>query len=329
MLEHPLIAVTGATGGVGGRLTARLAEAGSRQRLVVRDLARAPRIAGAEIRQASGYGARDEMRVALEGADVLFLIPAAETPDRVQQHATAIDAAVAAGVRSIVYLSFFGAAPDATFTLARDHWHTEQHVRATGLPCTFLRMNVYMDFIPAMVSSDGVLRGPAGDGRLAAILRDDVAAAAAAVLTASSHNGRTYDLTGPDAFTLAEAAEVMSRATGKSIREVAYVRACGLQAAVADGPVRANPATDLPLGGAVGGTGGESLRVGLVMKADRPRRPIPSEVPGRPPRGAGPRSTDLTYGSGTAAKRRHARVGPHRSRHKARPPQVAVPKADR
>lgn len=66
MLEHPLIAVTGATGGVGGRLTARLAEAGSRQRLVVRDPARAPRIAGAEIRQASGYGARDEMRVALE-----------------------------------------------------------------------------------------------------------------------------------------------------------------------------------------------------------------------------------------------------------------------
>lgn len=218
MLEHPLIAVTGATGGVGGRLTARLAEAGSRQRLVVRDPARAPRIAGAEIRQASGYGARDEMRAALEGADVLFLIPAAETPDRVQQHETAIDAAVAAGVRSIVYLSFFGAAPDATFTLARDHWHTEQHVRATGLPWTFLRMNVYMDFIPAMVSSGGVLRGPAGDGRLAAILRDDVAAAAAAVLTAGSHNGRTYDLTGPDAFTLAEAAEVMSRATGKSIR---------------------------------------------------------------------------------------------------------------
>ena len=58
-----------------------------------------------------------------------------------------------------------------------------------------------VDVIPAMVSSGGVLRVPAGYRRLAAILRDDVAAAAAAVLTAGSHDGRTYDLTGPDAFT--------------------------------------------------------------------------------------------------------------------------------
>jgi uncharacterized protein YbjT (DUF2867 family) len=78
------------------------------------------------------------MRAALEGARTLFLIPAAETPDRVRQHRTAVDAAVAAGVRRIVYLSFFGAAPDATFTLARDHWETEEYIRATGVPFTFL-----------------------------------------------------------------------------------------------------------------------------------------------------------------------------------------------
>jgi NAD(P)H dehydrogenase (quinone) len=217
MLRHPLIAVTGASGAVGARLTGRLAEAGARQRLVVRDPARAPQIAGIDVRQAASYGAGEEMRAALEGADVVFLVPAAETPDRVQQHETAIDAAVSAGVRRIVYLSFFDAAPDATFTLARDHWHTEQHIRATGLPWTFLRMNLYMDFTPAMVASDGVIRGPAGDGRLAAVLRDDVAAATAAVLTSDTHDGRTYDLTGPDAFTLGEAARLMSRATGKAI----------------------------------------------------------------------------------------------------------------
>jgi uncharacterized protein YbjT (DUF2867 family) len=218
MPERSLIALTGATGAVGTRLAARLAEDGARQRLVVRNPARAPELAGAEVRQASDYGAREEMRAALDGADTLFLMPAAEAPNRVEQHKTAVDAAVAAGVRRIVYLSFFGASPDTTFTLGRDHWQTEEHVRATGLPWTFLRMNLYMDFIPTMVLPDGVIKGPAGDGRLAAILRDDVAAAAAAVLTSDGHDGRSYDLTGPEAFSLAEAAELMSRATGKAIR---------------------------------------------------------------------------------------------------------------
>uniref|UniRef100_UPI00374E0185 hypothetical protein n=1 Tax=Streptomyces millisiae TaxID=3075542 RepID=UPI00374E0185 len=63
-----------------------------------------------------------------------------------------------------MYISFHGAAPDATFTLARDHWHTEQHLRASGLPHTFLRDNLHADFTPALVGDD-VIRGPAGDGQ--------------------------------------------------------------------------------------------------------------------------------------------------------------------
>jgi NAD(P)H dehydrogenase (quinone) len=216
--EPRLIAVTGATGAVGSRLTARLAEGGARQRLVVRDPARAPRLAGTDVRQASSYCAGEEMRAALEGADVLFLIPAAETPDRVQQHTTAIDAAVAAGVQRIVYLSFFGARRRQRSLLPATIGTPSSTSAPSACRGTFLRMNVYMNFIPTMVGSDGVIRAPAGDGRLAAILRDDVAAAAAAVLSSDGHDGSTYDLTGPDAFTLAEAAELMSRATGKPIR---------------------------------------------------------------------------------------------------------------
>jgi uncharacterized protein YbjT (DUF2867 family) len=155
-------------------------------------------------RVAGGYGDFDGMRAALEEIETVFLIPAAESADRVEQHKTAVDAAVAAGVARIVYLSFFGAAPDATFTLARDHWATEEHIRASGVAWTFLRMNLYMDFIPGM-AVDGVIRGPAGDGRLSAILRDDVASAAVAVLRAP-RDGATFDLTGPSAFSLAEAA---------------------------------------------------------------------------------------------------------------------------
>ena len=212
-----MIAVTGATGEVGSRVAWRLAEHGAVQRLVVRDPARAPDITGAEVRRASSYGAAEEMKAALNGVDTVFLIPAAESPDRVEQHLTAIDAAVAAGATRIVYLSFLAARPDSTFTLGRHHWATEERVRQSGVPFTFLRMNLYTDFLPRMVSPEGVIAGPAGRGRLSAVLRDDVADAAAAVLTGDGHEGRTYDLTGPEALTFAEIAERMSRATGKAI----------------------------------------------------------------------------------------------------------------
>jgi NAD(P)H dehydrogenase (quinone) len=133
-------------------------------------------------------------------------------------HKATIDAAVAAGVRRIVYTSFVGAAPDATFTFARDHWHTEEYLRGTGVEYTFLRNNIYLDFIPGMVSEVGVIRGPAGDGRVAAVTRDDVAEVAARVLLDSSHSGMTYDLTGPSAFTLAEFAELLSSLSGRPVR---------------------------------------------------------------------------------------------------------------
>lgn len=217
MADDRLIAVTGATGFVGGRVAGRLAEAGARLRVVVRDSARA-RLPGVDVRQASGYGAGDEMRAALEGVGIVFLVPGDDAPGRVAEHRTAVDAAVAAGVHHIVYLSAIGAAEDSVWTLVREHWQTEEHIRASGLAWTFLRFNLYADFLPFMVGADGVVRGPADDGRVAAVLRDDVATAAAAVLTAGGQEGRTYDLTGPEAFSLAEAAELMSEATGRAVR---------------------------------------------------------------------------------------------------------------
>lgn len=216
-MTSSLVAVTGATGSVGGRVVARLGALGVPLRLVVRDLQRVPADSPAEKRQASSYGAFDEMRTALAGTQTLFLIPAAESADRVRQHRTAIDAAVSAGIERIVYLSFLGASENATFTLARDHWHTEQHVRGSGVRWTFLRMNLYMDFIASMVSPEGVIRGPAGGGRVSAILRDDVAAACSAVLASEGHDGQTYDLTGRESFSLAQAAAVLS-SLGKPAR---------------------------------------------------------------------------------------------------------------
>ncbi len=71
--------------------------------------------------------------------------------------------------------------------------------------------------MPLLCGADGVIRGPAGDGRVAAVARDDIADVAVAVLTGEGHENQTYDLTGPEAFTLAEAAEEISRASGRLV----------------------------------------------------------------------------------------------------------------
>jgi NAD(P)H dehydrogenase (quinone) len=208
--------VTGSTGAVGGRVATRLAERGIAPRLIVRDPARAPPLSGAEVAQAE-YKDGPAMRRALEGVATLFMVSGSEAFDRVEQHTTAIDAAVAAGVGRIVYLSFLGAAPDATFTFARDHYHTEEHIRSTGLTYTFIRASLYLDFIPKMAWDDGAIRGPGGSGRVAWIARDDLADVAVAVLNGSGHAGRTYDVTGSDAITFGETAEQLALATGRPI----------------------------------------------------------------------------------------------------------------
>ncbi|MGZ0147260.1 NAD(P)H-binding protein [Kribbella sp. WER1] len=217
-----MIGITGATGQLGSRIVARLT--GVPLRLIVRDPARAPELPDVSVAQAA-YGEHPALLSALDGVDVLMLLSATESPDRVELHKATVDAAVAAGVQRIVYTSFAGAAPGATFTFARDHWHTEEHIRASGVDFTFLRDNLYLDLIPGFAGADGVIRGPAGDGRTAAVARDDVAAVAAAVLRTAGaspapdqYSGATYDLTGPAAFTLAEAAALLTDVWGRPIR---------------------------------------------------------------------------------------------------------------
>jgi uncharacterized protein YbjT (DUF2867 family) len=219
-VEQERIAVTGATGVVGGQVARALAAAGVPTRLVVRDPARAPELAGSEVAVAT-YGDGDAVARALSGQRTVFMVSAAEDERRRADHLTFVAAAHEAGVERIVYLSFLGAAPDATFTLARDHWATEEAIRATGVAFTFLRDSLYADYLSYFVGEDDTLRGPAGDGRLSAVAQADAAAVAAAVLIqGSAHDGVTYDVTGPEALTLQEAADLISAAWGRPVRYV-------------------------------------------------------------------------------------------------------------
>jgi NAD(P)H dehydrogenase (quinone) len=210
MSDLPTIAVTGATGGLGGYVASNLAEAGVSQRLLVRRPDQAPHFPGAVVLQAD-YADETAARNALAGVTVLLMVSASESADRLDQHRTFIDSAVAAGVEHIVYTSFFGASPTSTFTLGRDHDGTEKYIAAAGIDHTFLRDSLYIDFMNALVGDDGVIRGPAGDGRVAAVAREDIARVASVVLQdPAAHRDVTYDLTGREALTLAEVAAILS-----------------------------------------------------------------------------------------------------------------------
>lgn len=213
----PSIAVTGATGFIGGHTARTLAAAGLPQRLIVRNPERAPELPLAEVAVAA-FGDRSGVEHALPGIDTVLMVSAAESATRLDEHEAFIDGAAAAGVAHIVYTSFVAAAPDAVFTLARDHFATEEHLRGSGTAWTILRDNFYLDFMPMMVGDDGVIRGPAGNGRAALVSRRDVAAAAAAILqNPAAHAGRTYELTGPEALTMAEIAAILSAGLQRSI----------------------------------------------------------------------------------------------------------------
>lgn len=216
------LVITGASGGIGGRVARLLADRGlaDNLRLVVRDPGRAPDIPGAAVAVAE-YGDGTALEEAVGGADVVFLVSASEAADRVTQHRNAVDAIARAGVPHVVYLSFLGAAPDCTFTFGRDHFHTEEHIRAAGLTHTFLRDSLYTDYVPVFATPEGEVRGPAGDGRVSWVTRDDIAAAAAAVLTShADHANKTYEMTGPESLTMAETVAQLSEVSG---RDYSYV----------------------------------------------------------------------------------------------------------
>jgi NAD(P)H dehydrogenase (quinone) len=213
-----VIVVTGATGHLGRLVADELAARGQQMRFLVRDVARAPDIAGAEV-AVGDYSDARSLADAMRPGDRVFMVSLHEGPERrVPLHRAFVAAAERAQVAQVVYLSFVNASRRATFLHAQSHGATEQMLRDSGVPWTSIRNGMYADDIPGWFDADGVAREPGGDGRMSFSYRLELAAAIAVALTEEGHDGHVYNVVTPDSVTMAELAEAAARVTGDPYR---------------------------------------------------------------------------------------------------------------
>jgi uncharacterized protein YbjT (DUF2867 family) len=218
-----MILVTGATGPIGSALLPRLVQLGA----PVRALAHSDRGRAQIERQGAeaveGHFDRPEtLEAAMRGCDHVFLLSPPST-QQAERELRAIDLAGRAGVEHVVALSAQGASHESPMAFARWHAAIDEHLAASGLGFTILRPAGLMQahLLPvATVTASGTWYGMTGDGATGYVDAEDVAAVAGHVLTQPGHEGATYELTGPAAISLPQAAAVLSQVLGRQIRYV-------------------------------------------------------------------------------------------------------------
>ncbi|HEY2224634.1 NAD(P)H-binding protein [Actinomycetospora sp.] len=221
--DHVTVAVTGATGALGSRVARRLAEQDIPQLLVGRDPARLPELPGALHRGPAAYADHSAMRAAVEGASTLVLVSGRPTGRRLEEHATVVEAAAEAGVERVLYVSLLGAAPDAVYRNARDHWLTEQFLASAPVRHTVVRAGIYASTPASLADDELVVRGPGGSGRVAFVAHEDIAAVITGLIVHDDggHDDAVLEVTGPEALTLEEEIGQIAVASGRPYRYVA------------------------------------------------------------------------------------------------------------
>jgi uncharacterized protein YbjT (DUF2867 family) len=218
-----MILVTGATGRNGAEIIRRLAGRKERVRAMVRrrNILRGTPNVELEYIEAD-FDDPASLRKILSGVQRAFLVT--NSSERVEeQQLRFVDLAREAGVEHVVYLSQLHASSDSPLRFLRYHGAVEEALRGSGMSYTNLRPNLYMQallIIGRAIASEGRFFAPAGDARVSVVDVRDIAAVAVAALTRSGHEGKTYDITGPEALTHAEMAAQLSEALH---RPVAFV----------------------------------------------------------------------------------------------------------
>jgi NAD(P)H dehydrogenase (quinone) len=218
------IGVSGASGHLGRAVVSELLQRPDGHEVVA--ITRTPEtISGPAQGRFGDYNQPESLAEAYVGLDRLLIISTVdpEPGKRGAQNVAAIDAAVRAGVKHIVFMSAAGTRQEEEPALGASYWRGEQHLIATAPAWTILRMNFYAEALvqQARASLDrGVLTGLA-ENRVAFVARDDVAAAAAGILTGDGHAGAIYNATGPERLSGAERAALIAEITGRPLAFVA------------------------------------------------------------------------------------------------------------
>jgi uncharacterized protein YbjT (DUF2867 family) len=218
-MSKPQILITGASGTIGSELVKQLAAAGESVRAGYRT--RRPELAGVQpvqIDLATGEG----LDASLAGVDAVFLL-AGEMEDQAAAEIRVVEAAKRARVKRLVKQSVLAAESEA-YSFARIHRQVERAIEASGIPYTFLRPGSFMqNFITYhgnTIRAENAFYLPCGNAREAFVDARDIARVAAVALTADGHEGKAYDLLGPEPLTYAEATAKLSAAVGKTIQYV-------------------------------------------------------------------------------------------------------------
>jgi uncharacterized protein YbjT (DUF2867 family) len=215
------ILVTGATGTTGSEILTLLA---TERKAPVRALVHtAAKMAYVATRGAEPHlGAFEDpasLRAAMRGADTLILITSAN-PHAAEQASSAVDAAVEAGMRRIVRISAIKADPNGPTDNTRQHGVTEAKIAASGLAHIILRPSFFMQnlFLAAQsIAEDGQFHFGMGDGRIGMIDTRDIAGCAARCVLSDAWDGKTLELTGPEAISFHAVAETLTTLTGRSV----------------------------------------------------------------------------------------------------------------
>ena len=198
-----------------------------RQGASVRALARSSEPSAAfrlPIETVSGdLGDPASLDAAMQGVEQVFLL-CGPTPDEVALNRNAIDAARARGVRLLVRSSILAADPASPATFIRNHGESDAYLVRSGIPHVIVRPNYFAQNVPEAViptiDGDGRFYANLGDVRLSMVDTADVGAVAAVVLTNPGHDGKTYDVTGPEALSYADVASRLSSRLGRRVEYV-------------------------------------------------------------------------------------------------------------
>ena len=216
----PKIAVTEVTGNLGGMVSRLCKKNGIEVRNLARNVEKAEKLGFSNVFKSS-YDKSEDTVKSLKGIEVLFMVSGSENPNRVQQHKDFIDAAKIAGVSHIIYLSFYNASKNSIFTLGRDHYATEEYIKENGFKYTFLRDNFYADFFVDLCREYGEIKGPAGNGKVSAVVRSDVSEVAAKILeNPGKWENHTLNMTGPEELSMTEIVKAVSEYFGKEIKYI-------------------------------------------------------------------------------------------------------------